>query len=48
MDEVCDIYGRKMEKHTELLCGESEGMKPSGTPRCRWEGNIKVCRKEIF
>jgi hypothetical protein len=48
MDEVCDMYGGKMEKHTESLCGESEGMKPFGTPRCSWGRNIKVYLKEIF
>jgi hypothetical protein len=42
--EEVDTYGGKMKKQTEFLCGESEGMKPFGTPRCGWERNIK----EIF
>jgi hypothetical protein len=48
MNEVCDMYGGKMGKHAKFLCGESERMKPFGTPRCSWECNVKVYRKEIF
>jgi hypothetical protein len=48
MYEVCDMYRGKMEKHTEFLCGKSEGMKPFGKPKCSWEGKIELYLKEIF
>jgi hypothetical protein len=30
-----------------VLLGESEGKRPLGTPRCRWECNIKMDLQEI-
>lgn len=27
--------------------GNSEGKRPPGSPRLRWEGNIKMCLKEV-
>jgi hypothetical protein len=27
------------------LMGKPEGKRPLGTPRCRWENNIKIFRK---
>ena len=30
-----------------VLLGKSEGKRPLGTPRCRWEGNIKMDLQEI-
>jgi hypothetical protein len=30
-----------------ILVGNSEGTKPLGRPRCRWEDNIKMDLREI-
>jgi len=30
-----------------VLLGKPEGKRPLGTPRCRWEGNIKTDLQEI-
>jgi hypothetical protein len=30
-----------------VLVGKPEGKRPLGTPRCRWENNIKIYLKEI-
>ena len=30
-----------------VLMGKSEGRGPLGRPKCRWEGNTKICLKEI-
>jgi hypothetical protein len=29
-----------------VLVGKAEGRRPVGRPRCRWEGNVKMCLKE--
>ena len=31
-----------------VLVGESEGKKPFGSPRCRWEHNIKMDLQEVL
>ena len=30
-----------------VLVGKSEGKRPLGTPRCRWEDNIKMDLQEV-
>jgi hypothetical protein len=30
-----------------VLVGKSEGKRPLGRPRCRWEGNIKMDLLEV-
>jgi hypothetical protein len=35
---------RKMYK---ILVGKPEGKKPLGRPRHRWEGELRICFKEI-
>jgi hypothetical protein len=39
-----------MEKNRDVyrvLVGKSEGKKPLGSPRCRWEDNIKTDLQEV-
>jgi hypothetical protein len=38
---------RKMSKTYRFLVGKPEGKRPLGSPRLRWEGNIKMCFKEV-
>jgi hypothetical protein len=42
--EACMKEMRNMYK---ILVEKSEGKKPLGRPRCRWEDNIKLDLKEI-
>jgi len=30
-----------------ILVGKPKGKRPLGTPRCRWENNIKMDRQEV-
>jgi hypothetical protein len=39
MGERRDVYG--------VLVGKSEGKRPLGRPRCRWEDNIKMDLQEV-
>ena len=39
MGEGRDVY--------TVLVGKSEGKRPVGRPRCRWEDNIKVALQEV-
>jgi hypothetical protein len=46
-DEVggtCGTHGRGVYR---VLVGRSEGKRPLGRPRRRWEDNIKMDRREI-
>ena len=50
MDEMggaCSMYGRERRGLYRILTGKSEGKKPFGRPRSRWENNIKVNLTEI-
>jgi len=29
------------------FCGQFEGTRPLGRPKCRWEGNIKMGLEEV-
>jgi hypothetical protein len=33
--------------HTKILVGKSEGKRPLGRTRCRWEDNIRMDVREI-
>jgi hypothetical protein len=35
------------ERRGQGLVGKSEGMRPLGRPRCRWEDNIKMDLQEV-
>jgi hypothetical protein len=38
----------EMSKMYRFLVGNPEGKRPFGSPRLRWEGNIKMCLKEVM
>ena len=45
MGGACGTYGgRGVHK---VLMGSSEGKRPFGRPRCRWEDNIKMDLQEV-
>ena len=46
MDGACSTYGGQ-ERCIQGLGGESEGMRPLGRPRLRWEDNIKMDLQEV-
>jgi hypothetical protein len=37
----------EMSKTYRFLMGNPKGKRPLGIPRLRWEGNIKMCLKEV-
>jgi hypothetical protein len=37
----------KMRDVYRVLVGKSEGKKPLGGPRCKWENNIKMDLQEV-
>ena len=39
------MWDRRFENR--VLVGKPEGKKPLGTPRCRWEDNIKMELQEV-
>jgi hypothetical protein len=41
MGGACSIYGEVMGIYRDLV-GRTEGKRILGTPRCRWEDNIKM------
>jgi hypothetical protein len=41
---ACIVEGRGVYR---VLVGRPEGKRPLGTPRCRWEENIKMDLREI-
>jgi hypothetical protein len=44
---ACTIYGEGGRRgEYRVLVGKSEGMRPLGRPRRRWEDNIKIDTKE--
>jgi len=46
MGGACSTYGEE-ERCIQDFGGESEGRRPLGTPRCRWEDNIKMDLQEV-
>jgi hypothetical protein len=41
------VHIGEMKKTYKILIGKPEGMRPPGTPRRRWEDNIKMDIREI-
>jgi hypothetical protein len=46
MGGACSAYGEKRGIH-RVLAGKSEGKRPLGRPRRRWEDNIKMDLQEV-
>jgi hypothetical protein len=46
MGGACSTYGERKGLY-RVLVGRSEGMKPLGRPRHRWEDNIKMDLQEV-
>ena len=46
MGQACSVYGRE-NRCTEGFGGETEGKKPLGRTRHRWEENIKIDLPEV-
>jgi hypothetical protein len=46
MGLACGTYGRQ-ERCIQGLVGRSEGKRPFGRPRHRWEDNIKIDLQEV-
>jgi len=44
MGGACSAYGERRGIY-RVLVGKTEGKKPLGRPRHRWEDNIKIFRK---
>jgi len=43
----CSAYGAE-ERFIQSFVGKSEGKRPLGRPRCRWEDNIKMNLQEVI
>ena len=41
MDGACSMYGERRGAY-RILVGKPEGKRPLGSPRLRWEVNIKM------
>jgi len=46
MGETCSTYGERTGLY-RMLVGKPEGKRPLGTPRRRWEDNIKMDLQEV-
>ena len=46
MGGACSMYGGEVRLY-RVLAGKSEGKKPLGRPRRRWEDNIKMDLQEV-
>jgi len=46
MGETCGTYGESRVAY-RVLVERSEGKRPLGRPRCRWEDNIKMYAQEV-
>ena len=44
MGGACSTFGEAVYR---VLVGKSEGKRPLGRPRCRWEDNIKMGLQEV-
>jgi hypothetical protein len=47
MDGTNDTYEMTVETHTEFWWGKTEGKRPLGRPRLRWEDNVKMDLQEV-
>jgi hypothetical protein len=46
MGRTCGTYGERRGAYRALV-GKSEGRRPLGRPRRRWEDNIKIDLREV-
>jgi hypothetical protein len=46
MGRLCSTY-REVKNAYKILIGKSEGKRPLGRPRRRWEDNIKIDLREM-
>ena len=46
MDEACSAYEERRDRY-RVLVGKPEGKRPLGSPRRRWEDNIKMDIQEV-
>jgi hypothetical protein len=46
MGRVCSAYGGE-ERRSQVLVAKTEGKRPLGRPRRRWEDNIKMDLQEV-
>jgi hypothetical protein len=46
IDGACSTYGEKRGVY-RILVGKPEGKRPPGSPRHRWEDNIKLDHQEV-
>jgi len=46
MGEACSAFGERSDVY-RVLVGKTEGNKPLGTPRHRWDDNIKMELQEV-
>jgi hypothetical protein len=47
MGGTCSTYGEERKDVDRVLLGKSEGKRPLGRPRHRWEDNIKMDLQEV-
>jgi len=45
IERACSTHGEMINAH-EILVAKAEGMRPSGTYKCKWYDNIKMNLKE--
>jgi len=46
MGVACSTYGERRDTY-RVLVGKTEGRRPLGRPRLRWEDNIKMDLQEV-
>ena len=46
MGTACSTYGQSRNAY-RILVGIPEGKRPLGSPRCRWDDNIKMDLREM-
>jgi hypothetical protein len=46
MGRACSTHGEYINTHRSFA-GKSEGKRPLGKPKRRWEGNIKMDLREV-
>jgi hypothetical protein len=46
MGRACSMHGEEMNAYM-VLVGKPEGKRPLGSPRCRWDDNIKMDLREM-
>jgi hypothetical protein len=46
MGRACSTHGEDKEAY-KVLVGKTEGRRPLGRPRCKWDDNMKIDLREI-